>query len=120
MKLLIDHDVYKITVDFLRQHGRDVVTAKELDLHTTSDEALLEKAKTTDRLFIIRDKDFGMLVFLKKELCSGVIYLKITPSTVNEVHRELCKILEKCTEKDLKTSFCAVEPHKYRVRHIDE
>ena len=119
MELLIDHDVYKITVDFLRQQGHDIVTAKELNLHTASDEALLEKAKTTGRLFITRDKDFGMLVFLKKELSSGVICLRITPSTVNEVHSELCKILEKCPEKDFKTSFCVVEPHRYRIRHIE-
>lgn len=60
-----------------------------------------------------------MLVFLKKELCSGVIYLKITPSTINEVHDELHEILGKYTEKDLKTTFCVVEPHRYRIRRID-
>lgn len=32
MKLLIDHDVYRVTVDFLRQHGQDAITAKELGL----------------------------------------------------------------------------------------
>ncbi len=120
MKLLTDHDVYKITVDFLRQHGHDIVTAKELGFHGVSDKELLEKAKTTDRLLITRDRDFGMLVFLKKELCPGVIYLKITPSTTNEVHNELQKILEKYTEKDLKTTFCVVEPHRYRIRRIDK
>ncbi|MBI2489091.1 MAG: DUF5615 family PIN-like protein [Candidatus Brocadiales bacterium] len=44
MKLITDHDVYKITVDFLRQHGHDVVTARELGLHKVSDKELLEKA----------------------------------------------------------------------------
>ena len=97
MKLLADNDVYKITVDFLRQHGHDVVNAKELGLNKASDKELLEKAKIMDRLFITRDKDFGMLVFLKKE-----------------------KILEKYTEKDLKTTFCVVEPHRYRIRRVDK
>ena len=97
MKLLADNDVYKITVDFLRQHGHDVVTAKELGLNKASDKELLEKAKIMDRLFITRDKDFGMLVFLKKE-----------------------KILEKYTEKDLETAFCVVEPHRYRIRRVDK
>lgn len=120
MKLITDHDVYKITVDFFRQHGHNVVTARELGLHKASDKELLEKAKNMDRLSITRDKDFGMLVFLKEELCSGVIYLKITPSTTNEVHNELQKILEKHTEKDLKTTFCVVEPHRYRIRRVDK
>ncbi|MDI6760134.1 MAG: DUF5615 family PIN-like protein [Candidatus Brocadiaceae bacterium] len=119
MKILTDHDVYRITVDFLKRTGHDAVTAKELGLHRSSDKELLEKAKTTGRIFITRDKDFGMLVFLKKELCPGVIYLKITPSTINGVHSELQKILEKHAEKDLKTVFCVVEPHRYRIRHID-
>jgi len=38
MKFLIDHDVYKITVDFLKHLGNDVVTVKELGLHMASDE----------------------------------------------------------------------------------
>ena len=97
MKLLADNDVYKITVDFLRQHGHGVVTAKERGLNKASDKELLEKAKIMDRLFITRDKDFGMLVFLKKE-----------------------KILEKYTEKDLETAFCVVEPHRYRIRRVDK
>ena len=50
-----------------------------------------------DRLFITRDKDFGMLVFLKKE-----------------------KILEKYTEKDLETAFCVVEPYRYLIRRVDK
>ena len=120
MKLLIDHDVYKITIDFLKQQGHDIITAKELGLHTASDEELLEKAKTFDRLLITRDKDFGMLVFLKKELCSGVICLKVTPSMIRDVHDELLKILEKYTENDLKTSFCVIEPYRYRIRRIDK
>jgi len=94
MKLLTDHDVYKMTVNFLRKHGHDVVTAKELKLHKASDKELLKKARTSDRLFITRDKDFGMLVFLKKELSSGVIFLRITPTSKNEVHDELNKILK--------------------------
>ncbi|MCF6156045.1 MAG: hypothetical protein E3K36_12545 [Candidatus Brocadia sp.] len=59
MKLLIDHDIYKITVDFLRQLGHEVVTAKELDLHTASDKMLLEKAKAMDRLFITNIRVMG-------------------------------------------------------------
>ncbi len=119
MRVLTDHDVYKVTVDFLKMNGRDVVTAKELGLQKSSDKELLEKAKATDRVLQTRDKDFGTMVFLRKELCPGVIYLKITPSTMNAVHNELRKIMEKYAEKDLKTVFSVVEPHRYRIRRID-
>ena len=120
MKLLTDHDVYKVTVDLLKQGGHDVVTARELGLHEATDKEILEKAKTLGRLLITRDKDFGMLVFINKELCSGIIYLKIIPSTIIEVHDELQKLLGKHIEEDLKTTFCVIEPHRYRIRHIDK
>lgn len=119
MKFLIDHDVYKITVDFLKHLGNDVVTVKELGFHMASDEELLGKAKTSDRLLITRDKDFGMLVFLKKELNSGVICLKVTPSTIHAVHSELKNVLEKYAEDDLKNCFCVVEPYRYCMRHVN-
>ncbi|MFQ5862589.1 MAG: DUF5615 family PIN-like protein [Candidatus Brocadiales bacterium] len=119
MKVLTDHDVYKITVDFLKRNGHDVVTAKELGLQESSDKELLEKAKAADRLLVTRDKDFGAMVFLRKELCPGVIYLKVAPPTVNEVHKELQNIFGKYAEKELKTVLCVVEPHRYRIRRIE-
>ncbi len=73
MRVLTDHDVYKITVDFLMLHRHDVVTVKELGIHKATDTEVLEKAKNVDRLFITRDKDFGMLVFLKEE-CVQVLF----------------------------------------------
>lgn len=119
MKLLTDQDVYKITIDFLRKHGHDVVTAKELGLHKATDKELLEKARSTSRLLITRDKDFGMLVFLKKEWNPGVIFLRVTPLSISEVHNELRKILEMHAEGDLRKAFSVVEPHRYRIRHVE-
>ena len=118
MKLLTDHDIYKITVDFLKDRGHDVVTAKELRLHQDLDEELLKKAMESGRILLTRDKDFGMLVFLKKELCPGVIFLRIMPFTIKEVHNELDKVLEKYTENYLRKVFCVIEPQRYRIRHI--
>ena len=118
MKLLTDHDIYKVTVDFLKSRGHDVITAKDISAHQNLDEKLLKDAMDLNRLLITRDKDFGMLVFLKKELCPGIIFLRIMPSTINEVHNELDKVLEKYNENDLRKSFCVVEPRRYRIRHI--
>jgi hypothetical protein len=47
MRILTDHDVYKITVDSLRKWGYDVATAKELNMHRSADEELLAKASET-------------------------------------------------------------------------
>ncbi len=60
MRFLIDQDVYRITIDELKEWGHDVVTAKELGMQQASDQDLLRKAREIDRLLITRDKDFGI------------------------------------------------------------
>ena len=57
MRLLIDQDIYKITMDHLREWGHDLLTAKELGLQQASDEDLLKRAQVENRLLITRDKE---------------------------------------------------------------
>ena len=37
---------------------------------------------------------------------------------VEDVHREFGLLLHEHTEDELKSLFCVVEPHRYRVRHL--
>ncbi len=118
MHILTDQDVYKVTIDELREWGHDVLTAKDLGLERASDEILLSKAKEMKRLLVTRDKDFGALVFLREELSTGVILLRITPKTVEDVHRELSRLFREHSEDVLKCLFCVVEPYRYRIRRL--
>ena len=68
MRLFVDQDIYKITIDHLREWGRDLLTAKELELQQVQDEDLLKRAQAENRLLLTRDKGFGGLVFLNKVL----------------------------------------------------
>lgn len=65
-----------------------------------------------------RDKDFGALVFLYKEVSAGVIFLRITPATVEEVHQEIRRLLQEHNKEELRDLFCVVQPHRYRIRRI--
>jgi len=120
MRFLVDHDVYFLTVEWLRRAGHDVVTAKELGLQRAADEDLLAHARTLDRLFLSRDKDFGALVFLHATASWGVIFLRVSPTTVEAVHREIERLLQDHTEEELKHLYCVVEPHCYRIRHLPQ
>lgn len=111
MRFLTDQDIYKLTVQWLRKEGHDVVTAKELGMERASDVDLLREAKRQDRRFLTRDKDFGALVFLYKQLSAGVILLRITPTTVERVHYQLRRLLQEYAEESLRTLFCVVEPN---------
>lgn len=94
MFFLADQDIWKVTLDLLRSWGHNVVTAKEIGMARASDEDLLKVAKGENRLFITRDKDYGSLVFLGDIACPGIILLRITPETTDEVHAELAHLFE--------------------------
>ncbi len=118
MRFLADQDVYRVTVEFLLKNGHDVLTARDIGMQRASDTELLMKAKETGRIFITRDKDFGTLVFLKNEFSSGVIFLRVLPANVNDVHRQLLRLLAENSEAKLNSTFCVIEPGRYRIRRI--
>ncbi|MEW6240886.1 MAG: DUF5615 family PIN-like protein [Chloroflexota bacterium] len=118
MKFQLDQDVYALTDRFLRELGYDVITASELGLSRASDTDLLKTANQQGRIFITRDRDYGNLVFVQNE-GSGVIYLRSLPSTINDVHAELKRVLDAYTEGELHKLFVVVEQHRHRIRKIE-
>jgi predicted nuclease of predicted toxin-antitoxin system len=115
MKFLLDQDVYAATARFLAGLGHDVVQVAQLGLSQANDEQLLAVAQKQGRVFITRDRDFGTLVFVKA-VGSGVLYLRILPSTLNSVHDELSRVLQAHSEEQLKKAFVVVEPDRHRFR----
>jgi predicted nuclease of predicted toxin-antitoxin system len=118
MKFLLDQDVYALTAGFLREHGYDVVTASEIGLSRALDLDLLKTAEEQERIFSTRDRDYGNLVFVQRA-GSGVIYLRILPSDMDEVHAELKRVLEAYSENELGRSFIVVEKSRHRIRKIE-
>ena len=117
MKLLLDQDVYELTVQFLIGLNHDVVRVAELGMARATDEENLNKAIELNRIFVTRDRDYGNLVFVK-EIRSGVLYLRILPSNINFVHAELERILNLYEEAKLKSAFVVIEAGKHRFRKI--
>jgi predicted nuclease of predicted toxin-antitoxin system len=115
MKLLIDHDVYHATVEFLRGLGHDVVTAKEIGMAEASDTQLLQESQLQERVFITRNRDYGGLVFVQS-LGAGVVYLRLLPSTLQSVHAELARVLSLYNEGELRGALVVVEPGRHRFR----
>ena len=104
MKLLLDQDVYAITIRFLRDSGHDVVTASDLGRSRANDSELLTIAHQEQRIFVTRDRDFGGLVFLQG-MGAGVIYLRLLLSTIHSVHRELETVLSSHSEDELRNIY---------------
>ena len=120
MRFLADQDVYRPTVVWLRSEGHDVVTASEIGSARASDEELLEQAHGDNRALVTRDKDFGALVFLRIRACSGVILLRMAPSTVADVHEELGRLLREHSQDEIREHFIVVEPGRHRIRQLPQ
>lgn len=116
MNFLADQDVYQETIEFIKRLGFKVVRVKDVDLSTASDEQLLSFAKKNKYILITRDKDFGVLVFLKLKKHHGVIFLRIHPHLVKIVHKELALIFTKYSAENFENSFVVVEPGRHRIR----
>jgi predicted nuclease of predicted toxin-antitoxin system len=109
--------VYAVTTRFLRALDHDVITAADLGASRSADEELITISQQQGRIFVTRDRDFGGLVFVK-ELGSGVIYLRMAPSTVNTVHSELEGVLRSYSEASLQKAFVVIEPGRHRFRRL--
>ena len=117
MKLLLDQDVYEATARFLFGLQHDVVRVRELGMAQAADEENLKKALELNRIFVARDRDYGNLVFVKK-IKSGVLYLRVLPSNLGQVHAELERVLTLYKESELKSAFVVIEADKHRFRKI--
>jgi len=117
MKFLTDQDVYGATVRVLCGLGHDVVPVAQIGLAQAADIHLLRIAKEQGRLFVTRDRDFGGLVFVEGR-GTGVIYLRISPSTQNAVHAELTRVLTLYGEAELRRAFLVIETERHRIRRL--
>ena len=115
MKFLIDQDVYAVTTKFLIDAGHDVIIVAQIGLAQASDEEILTVAQAENRILVTRDRDYGNLVFVRA-MGTGVIYLRVLPKTVNEVHNQLARVIENYSEVELKGAFLVVEPDGHRFR----
>jgi len=118
MRFLTDQDVYGGTVRLLLERGHDVLTAHRAGLSQASDSELLRAARDQARILVTRDRDFGALTFVE-EMRTGIIYLRIHPSSLQAVHAELESILSRYPENELLRAFVVVEPGRHRIRHLE-
>ena len=119
MKFLLDQDVYASTLRVLRELGHDALPVAQIGLSGAGDEDLLVEARVQTRIFVTRDRDFGGLIFVKR-FGTGVLYLRILPSTQESVHSELTRVLKKYSEEKLHRAFVVIEAGGHRFRKLQD
>jgi len=72
MRFLLDQDVYAGTARFLLRLGHDVVPVARIGLSRAEDQVVLRVAQEQDRILVMRDRDFGNLVFVQGKRSGGL------------------------------------------------
>lgn len=116
VKFLADECTFDSTVEFLRNEGRDVTTVKEIGLRGAKDPEVLNKAQEMEAVLITRDSDFGDVRRFLPSAYQGVIVLKMTYRSSNEVHAVLRKMLREVKEDEFVGTLFVVDHNKWRTR----
>lgn len=114
-RLLMNENVPLESVFALRQAGHDVLSISEA-CPGVSDEIVLQRAASEDRLLVTFDKDYGELIYRRRlPPPSSVIYLRAAPLNPMEVARRLIPLLTDPRIR-LKGMFTVIDPDSLRQR----
>jgi len=103
------------SIEILRESGLRIISVAQ-ELQGAHDLDILRKANKEDLIIITFDKDYGELIFGKKEVKpKGVIYLKFVPEDRYEPAEVLQKVL-KNKSIQLQGKFTVVEKDRVRQR----
>lgn len=115
MKFLADENIPELTLDLLRKQEIDIVSILSVGT-AVKDRDVLRIANEQDRLLVTFDKDFGSLVFSAGMETKGVVLLRFTPTSPEQVAQKLKALLDSGVE--LENNFVAIGEERIRVTSI--
>lgn len=115
MRFLFDESADARLAPWLRSLGHDVSLIAADHPASLKDQAVLAIAKRENRILITDDRDFGELIFARKQPHSGVIYLRLGEYADLATKQErIADVLEQFP--DASHQFLVVTPRHIRIR----
>jgi predicted nuclease of predicted toxin-antitoxin system len=116
MRILANENIAGTVIRMLREHGHDMLSAKE-SMRSEPDEAVLARAQAETRLVVTQDKDFGELAFRwGLEASCGVILFRLSGSTPEQDNQRMIEVIEGRT--DWAGQFAVVTDDRIRFRPL--
>jgi len=112
LKLYLDQMFRVDVAEALRREGYDVVRTSEVGQARADDEEILQKAITENRILVTLDEHFGDWVILPLSQDPGVIRLKVSPTTSNEVIKLLLPFLRVHSSEQFKDYLVILSPKR--------
>ena len=116
MRFLCDANVQMAVVRALRAQDHDVVRVSEMDPRMT-DSRVLELARRQNRILITNDKDFGELVFLRRQLATGVMLIRLSSRDADKVAGIVTSVARNMGDR-LAGQFAVLTDDRVRLRAI--
>lgn len=114
-KLLADENIPRKTVQSLIQRGIDITSVTDTS-PGLSDRAVLELGNVNDRVIVTFDKDFGELIFRDRLDARGLILLRFTPTSSEQIAEKIVQALTRQTT--IKNKIIVVKEDRIRVTPI--
>jgi predicted nuclease of predicted toxin-antitoxin system len=116
MKFLVDECVDHRVVDWLRNQSHDVASIIEVS-SGISDNQVLDKAFSENRILVTMDKDFGDIVFRGNQDHSGIILLRASSWEIEGVTALLNNVLVQHSH-ELDNNFIVATEQSIRIVHM--
>ena len=114
MRFLADEGVDRQIVEHLRQDGHDVAYVAEMSPGIV-DEAVLTQSRDTASVLITADKDFGELVFRRRQATTGVLLVRLSGLTPTTKASLVSAVVREHTH-ELLGAFAVLSPGNIRIR----
>ena len=114
MRFLFDQSTDRRLAPYLRQLGHDVTVVAPDYPPSLPDDQVLAIAAREQRILITEDRDFGELVFRRRQPHVGVILLRLPPLELATKLECLNHVLTHYADR--LDQFVVVTPHSVRVR----
>ena len=111
-RLYLDQMLRHEVAQALRNEGHDVLRATEVGQARADDHQILQKAISENRVLVTLDEHFGDWVILPLSEHSGVIRLKINPTTSNNTIKLLLPFLRLHSSDQFKNYLVILSPKR--------
>lgn len=106
-RLIADENIPQETVELLRKQGVDIIPVTSFELGL-SDVKILDMANREGRIVVTFDTDFGRLVFKEKKKITGLLLLRFTPKSPQQIAGRIKQVLA----TNIKLECCVVTVRK--------
>jgi len=112
LKIYLDQMLRLDVAQALRGEGHDVIRASEVGQARADDYEILQKAITENRILVTLDEHFGDWVILPLSKHSGVIRLKVHPTTSKNAIKLLLPFLRLHFSEQFKNHLVILLPNR--------